>query len=227
MSTHWADGASAASAVFGAVTAAIALRIAALGNRATERSNEIAQAANRAADAANRTAEAVARIEQQRWHIELTPQFDITLTGDSGDRAKLHIYLSGPDHLGQLDEVLVRVEDDDMLHEARPGDPDVTQDDYDNFVWGPFRFPFGADGADRAGQTIAPFSLSVGKGRPLAMERTRPGHWMRGRSQEQWQSQYRGHPVRLVLTCRRGDEEWILARPVDQPPAPPEFHSWA
>lgn len=43
---------------------------------------------------------------------------------------------------------------------------------------------------------------------------------MTGTTQEQWQDQYRGHSVRLVITCRVGDEEWMLARPCQQQPSP-------
>lgn len=207
MPIHWSDGTSAITAVFAAVTAGFALK-------AAYKNNDIGESANS-------TAEALARIERERWHTERTPQFDITWTEEQGDRAKLLIYLSGPDQLGQLDEIRVRVGDDDMLHEAREGDPEVSQEDYDNFVWGPYRFPHGSDGADVHGRTVAPFQLSVGRGRPLVMERTRPGHWMRGTTPEQWQRRYSGYPVRLILTCRRGDEEWVLARPVDQPPGRP------
>jgi hypothetical protein len=211
MSIDWSGWTSTLATAFAAVTSAIALRLG-------RRSNDLSVTANQAAASANQTAEAVARIERERWHVERTPHFDIRLGRPEGNRAPLHIYLSGPDHLGQLDEIKIRIDDDDMQHEARPGDPEVTQADYDNFVWGPYRFPHGADGADIHGKTVAPFQLDVGRGRPLSMERTRPGHWMRGTTQENWEQKYRGHPVRLILTCRRGDEEWVLARPVDQPP---------
>lgn len=211
------DVLNTAAAVSSAIAAGASWLVAVRANKVAREANAAAAQANQAAESANLTAEALARIERERWHTELTPQFDIRLARPEGDRIRLHIYLSGPDHLGQLDEIRVRVDGDDMLHEARPGDPEVTQEDYDNFVWGPYRFPYGSDGADVHGQTIAPFQLDVGRGKPLVMERTRPGRWMRATTPERWRQKYQHHPVRLVLTCRRGDEEWVLARPVDQP----------
>jgi hypothetical protein len=50
----------------------------------------------------------------------------------------------------------------------------------------------------------------------LSLERTRAGHWM-SITPDQWREQREG-PVRLKITSRRGDEEWILLRDVQ--PAP-------
>ncbi|WUD70412.1 hypothetical protein OG937_45185 [Streptomyces sp. NBC_00510] len=94
---------------------------------------------------------------------------------------------------------------------------DVTQAEIDAHVWGPFKFVHGADGADAHGRSVASFALTVGRGRPFAMVRTDPGHWMGTRTRDQRQEEYRGHPVRLRITCRRGAEEWALARQVPKP----------
>ncbi|NEE58393.1 hypothetical protein G3M55_79370 [Streptomyces sp. SID8455] len=40
---------------------------------------------------------------------------------------------------------------------------------------------------------------------------------MRGKTQGVWQGEYVGQPIRLVLTCRRGDREWVLARQLENP----------
>jgi hypothetical protein len=175
----------------------------------------------KAARRANATADTVARIEQNRWHAELTPQFDLTLTETGGGTARLTVHLNGPDELGRLDDVWVSVGNDDMDHAITHGDGRLTQEDLDAFVWGPFRFRAGIDGADADGRGAAPFPLLVGRGRPLAMERTRPGLWMTGKTQEAWQQENVGNPVRIVITCRRGEELWAVARRVDNPPYQP------
>ncbi|WP_155059114.1 hypothetical protein [Streptomyces blattellae] len=69
----WADGLSAVSALAGVVTAFIALRI-------SRTANEAARQSNRAADQANATADSVAEVERERWHHEMTPRFDVTIT---------------------------------------------------------------------------------------------------------------------------------------------------
>ncbi|MCG0066281.1 hypothetical protein L0F81_23820 [Streptomyces tricolor] len=168
-----------------------------------------------------KTAEAVARIERQRWHADLTPQFDISIERSESGRAALSIRLVGPLPLGRLDEIAVRiVSSDDMDRTARlPGGP--TQEDLDAQVWGPCRFTHGADGADENGQTVAPFSLSVGTGRPFSIERTRPPHWQEGPDVERrWRDEWLNAPMRLVITCTREEfEPWVVPCDVEVPTA--------
>ena len=171
-----------------------------------------------AARRSNTTAEAVARIERERWHAELTPQFDLDLIDTGNSQALLRVHLSGPDALHHLDEIVITVGDDDMDHTVANPSGNVTQAEVDAFVWGPFRFTPHVNGADEHGRGPEAFSLNVGTGRPLAMQRTRPGRWMEGKSQGMWQGENVSNPIRLVLTCRRGDEEWVIARHLENPP---------
>ncbi|WP_328584954.1 hypothetical protein [Streptomyces sp. NBC_00370] len=197
MSAHWNDTLSTIGGLAGAAAAV---------------------AAWRAATKANATADTVARIERDRHHAELAPQFDIGFVETSETRAKLAIHLSGPDQLGHLTSITASVGNDDAEHVLASPGLDVTQEGVDAFVWGPFRFQPDADGADRNGRAVAPVSLLVGRGRSFAMERTRPGHWMTGKTFERWQENYRNEPVRLILTCRRDDEEWVVTRRIPNPP---------
>jgi hypothetical protein len=50
----------------------------------------------------------------------------------------------------------------------------------------------------------------------LGLSRTRPGHWMGATTPGQWQREHDG-PVRLQITCRRGDEQWVLPRETQVP----------
>ncbi|TKA01990.1 hypothetical protein [Actinacidiphila oryziradicis] len=171
----------------------------------------------KAAHRSSATADAVARIERERWHADLTPQFDITLAQTGASVAYLTVHLEGPDHLRELDEVTIAVGNDDMEHTALHPGPRATQADYDAFVWGPYRFQPRTDGADEHGRSPSPFPLVVGRGRPFFMEHTRPGGWMIGTTEEMWQQEHANQPVRLILTCRRGHEEWVIARSLDNP----------
>ncbi|MFJ8049842.1 hypothetical protein [Streptomyces luteogriseus] len=168
------------------------------------------------------TAETVARVERQRWHADLTPQFNITIERGEGDRATLSVRLAGPVPLLHLDEITVRiVSSDDMDRTARlPGGP--TQEELDAQVWGPYRFTHGADGADANGHTVAPFPLRVGAGRPFSIERTRPPRWQEGPDTERhWRDQWLNAPMRLVITCRRDEfEPWVVPCEVEVPEAP-------
>jgi hypothetical protein len=175
-----------------------------------------------AARRANATAEAVARIERERWHADLTPQFTVSLERVGRDRAKMSVRLIGPLPLHHLDGVGVKVvQSDDMSYTARlAGGP--TQEQLDAQVWGPLRFVPGVDGADASGQTIPPFPLRVGAGRPLALERTRPPRWQVGDDRNaRWRDQWLNKPLRLVITCRRnGFDPWEVPCEVDVPEAP-------
>ncbi|MFF7870510.1 hypothetical protein ACFZCT_29125 [Streptomyces qaidamensis] len=166
-----------------------------------------------------KTAETVARVERQRWHADLTPQFNITIERGEGDRATLSVRLAGPVPLRRLDEIAIRiVSSDDMDRTARlPGGP--TQEELDAQVWGPYRFTHGADGADTDGRTVAPFALEVGTGRPFSIERTRPPRWQEGPDAERhWRDQWVNAPVRLVLTCTREEfEPWVVPCEVEVP----------
>lgn len=169
-----------------------------------------------------KTARTVARIEQDRWHAELLPQFQISIERAEGDRATLSVRLVGPLPLCHLDEIRMEiVQSDDMARLASlPGGP--TQEELDAQVWGPLRFTHGADGADVNGKTVAPFSLEVGKGRPFSIERTRPPAWQPGPdATSHWRDQWLNTPMRLVLTCRQeGFKLWTVPFEVEVPEAP-------
>ncbi|MEU0198490.1 MULTISPECIES: hypothetical protein [unclassified Streptomyces] len=175
----------------------------------------------RAAARSAKTADTVARIERQRWHADLTPDFKITIERGEGDRATLSVRLIGPVPLKRLDEIAIQiVSSDDMDRTARlPGLP--TQEDLDAQVWGPCRFSHGADGADINGQTVAPFSLRVGAGRPFSIEQTRAPHWQEGQDVDrQWRDEWLSRPMRLVITCRREEfEPWVVPYDVEVPQA--------
>lgn len=200
MSIPWGDIATFSTAALSAVAAAGAWR-----------------AAHRSA----KTAKTVARIEQERWHADLTPQFDIAIERGEGNQT-LSVRLVGPLPLLRLDEIRIEiVQSDDMSYTARtPGPP--TQDELDAQVWGPLQFTHGADGADHNGKTVAPFALEVGKGRPFSIERTRPPYWQQGDDRDaRWRDQWLNTPMRLVLTCQRaGFGVWVVPCEVEVPQSP-------
>ncbi|NEC22615.1 hypothetical protein [Streptomyces parvus] len=171
----------------------------------------------RAAERSAKAAASLTRIEEERWQSDLTPQFDLRLIETGNGHALLSVHLNGPDPLRHLDHIAIEVGDDDRdIASVTPGSG-VTRADLDNFVWGPFKFSYGANGTDEHGRGPEPFPLEVGMGTRRAMQRTHPGFWMEGKSQGMWQGEYVGQPIRLVLTCRRGDRQWILARQLENP----------
>ncbi|QIY94197.1 hypothetical protein HEP87_09280 [Streptomyces sp. S1D4-11] len=154
-----------------------------------------------AAHRSAKTADTVARIEQDRWHADLLPRFQITIEHAEGDRATLSVRLVGPLSLCHRDEIRLKVVPSDGLSRLR--------------------FTPGADGAGVAGQTVAPFSLQVGTGRPFSLERTRAPLRQRGEDRDRrWRDDWLNKPRRLVLTCgREGFKTWTVPCEVAVPEA--------
>lgn len=198
MNVPWSDVASISAAALSAVAAVGAWK---------------------AAHRSNATADAVASIEQKRWQADLTPMFDVKIKRSDGSRATLDVQLIGPLPLGSLDEVSISIanSDDAVRDDRLAGSP--SQEELDAQVWGPYRFTFGANGADVDGRTVKPFALAVGRGRPLSIEQTRPPHWQEGQDRvDRWQTQWGWMPIKLVLRCRKaGFEPWIVPCDVELP----------
>ncbi|MET7902597.1 hypothetical protein ABZS86_14410 [Streptomyces sp. NPDC005355] len=203
----WADGLSAVSALAGAVTAFIALRI-------SRTANEAAHQSNRAADRANATADSVAEVERERWHHEMTPRFDVTITrlGSGSDQASLLLTFEGPPALERLDAVEIEIRDDGYTHgSGLAGGP--SQQDIDETIWGPYRFKPGIDGASTNGRKVPAAAMELGEWRKLALEQSFAPAWTDG---AYWRNQYAGAPVRLWVRCRReGHQPWVLTYNVD------------
>jgi len=162
----------------------------------------------------------VRAIEQDRRHEELTPEFEITCTvrKTASDSADLRVSLTGGS-LDYLDEVVITILDEAGRDHWARGLPDgVAQEEAEAFVWGPWEFSTGASSQVVSSRetTPRPYSRVSGKNWDLlSLTPTWPGHWMTGTSQDSWQKQYRDHPVRLLITCRRkGYEPWFVQRDV-------------
>jgi hypothetical protein len=159
-------------------------------------------------------ATALTAIEMDRRRDELAPEFEITCTvrTRAADIADLRIVLAGG-RLERLDAVTVTILDEVGKEHWACGLPDgVTQEEAEEFVWGPWEFNTGAS-AQVVGNRESrprPYSRVSGKNWDLlSLQPTRPGRWM-SISQEEWRKQWRGQPVRVLLTCHRdGYEPWF------------------
>lgn len=209
-----------------AVGAAGTVVAAAIAAWAARQSHDAAVQANSAAVQANTAAGLLASIERGRRHDEIAPVFDLKSTETGGEDASLHVTLAGGG-LERLDEVTFTILDEaGKEHWSGRLPPGVTQEEAEAFVWGPWEFNTNASvqiATNRVSQTRA-YSRVTGKNWDLLpLQRTRPGHWMSTYSQPQWQGGYEGHPIRLLITCRReGYEPWPLLQEVATGPGPEE-----
>jgi hypothetical protein len=94
----------------------------------------------------------------------------------------------------------------------------LTQEEAEAFVWGPWEFnTWASEQVVSTRQTVAQtYSLVTGKSWDLlALNRTRPGHWMTGTTQDNWRKQYADQPLRLLIACRlEGHPIWIVPKEV-------------
>jgi hypothetical protein len=183
MSIHWSDGTNAIAATASAVAAV---------------------AAWFAARRSNTTAETVARIERDRWHTELTPEFDVTATalGPGTNKASLHITLKKPTGLPGLTKGILRIRDDGYVHQPLGF---VTQEMIDATIYGPYRFEPGISGASADGRTVTSRPIGLGDWDKFALERTLPDHV----DQDVWHSTYDNALIRLSIECHAdGHKPW-------------------
>jgi hypothetical protein len=164
-----------------------------------------------AASAGQQAVEAkkVAAIEQRRFHAALTPKIELTCKArdKSGSQAELALELTGPAGLDRLDQVRVRIRDD-QPRQPTPGSLQAEQH-WDEVIWGPYRIKSGLRDTDPYGREHGPFPLPKNEPCPIPLEHSFAPPWQQ--DWQSWRDQYQNAPVRLEITCiREGQEPWVL-----------------
>ena len=175
-----------------------------------------ARKAARHADESAGAAMTIVEVEQRREHRDLFPQVEISCVRKPGHTLfELIVRLKGPDALDHLDRFTVTIRDDGQARTPSAGS-DVTQQELDEQIWGPYLLkPYGG-GADGFGRASVPRPLAVGEQWSWYLLPTSPPRWVT--DPNSWTQQYASEPVRLALTCERdGYEPWILRREIPQP----------
>jgi hypothetical protein len=198
-------------------------RSAQAAERSAVDSSRSADAAERSAEAATRAADAAAvtaKLDTDRRHSELTPQFRITCQPGGQDGLRMMIFLAGPPELERLDALAVTIRDDHPWRaQGSPIAGGPTPEQVAGQIWGRYRFIPGTGpgaspvkdipGADPAGRTTHTTGLPVGEELPFDLEPTYPPSWAQW-TQEGWR-QAVGPMLRLELECRReGWAPWVL-----------------
>ena len=160
-------------------------------------------------------------IERRREHEALQPTFEVTLDVAESDRdiarPKLQIRLTGPVELGRLNNVSVKIRDD----QVRGGSPlagGPSGEEVAEYVWGPYRFRPGVDHADSLGRTAELGPLAVDEVHQLQLQRTQAPPWYSG-GQAAWEEKYPTHAdVRVTVVCTRDKyEPWEIPMTVALP----------
>ncbi|MFJ4633712.1 hypothetical protein [Streptomyces sp. NPDC088847] len=181
-----------------ALVAAIVAAVAAVGSWKAARNSD-------------KAAETMSRIEQQRLHTDLTPDFRCTIVAnDACSTAMLLVHLEGPPGLLSHDTVEITVSiRNDSPH--RGGGPQLAGTESPETVrahiWGPWKFS--ADGRDDTGRTVAAQQLAVGEWTRYALTPTTPPPWSTS-GMDGWRRDYANQPVRLSITSRSQGNEWTV-----------------
>jgi hypothetical protein len=140
-----------------------------------------------------------------------TPRFQITCQPHGDDGMFLWLTLVGPSTLDRVDEITLRVLDDQRRAPSGiVGGP--TAEEITAVVWGPWRFPPGLDNIGEYGRTATvAHPLEMGERTRLFMERTLPPKW--NTDLRWWRRDYANAALRLLIMCRRDEVEWRV--PVD------------
>ncbi len=156
---------------------ALTILLAVLGFLATGTGAVAAVGSWRSSRNSDRAATTLAEIERNRWHSELTPQFDITCyrSADS-PAATLRVTLTGPDGLDRVDSVEVTIRNNRRLVPT-PIANGPSLEDLAAVIWGPLRFVPGVNGADRLGRAVPAFPIDRQETVLRAMEESFPPHW--------------------------------------------------
>jgi hypothetical protein len=213
-----------ASTLWAAIGAVGTLATAGVAALAANQSRHSTRLANAAAASASQAAEALVAIERGRRHEELKPEFDIMCNRQDREHAELRIELTGGT-LDTWDEVTVTILDEaDKERWGARLPADVSQQEAEAFVWGAWEFLEAAAMQILSNRQSKPRPYSRPSGKNwdrLPLTPTRPGRWMTTVNQEQWQEEFVGKPIRLLITCRcEGYDPWHLLREVDVPPMP-------
>jgi hypothetical protein len=159
----------------------------------------------------------LADIERRREHREMFPHVEITVERDPGATTRqLVVFLKGPDVLDHLDSFRVEIRDDGQDRSSRSAGSNVSQEEIERQIWGPYRLRPSAGGADEWGRQSNPRPLTVGERWIWYLEKTPAPTWMT--DPNSWEQQYAGKPIRLTLYCEReGFDPWILRREIPRP----------
>jgi hypothetical protein len=150
------------------------------------------------------------KIERQRQHTSLEPEFDVDLRTRTEDLWQLSLLLEGPAGLDRLDELIVTVRNDRPDRApATAGEP--TQEQIDQQVWGPLQFREGIEN-QHGPRTASWRNLERGERAVFLMQYTSPPPWSTG-SPVDWRVDHGYDKARLTLTCRRkGYQPWTIPR---------------
>jgi hypothetical protein len=210
-----------------ALIVAIASALAALGavwfaRRLDRTAKEAREALRRSMLASEKRTE----LESDRRKHELTPRFRVTMDwsplvkGDWPSRIKkaselprLTLLLLGPNELGRLDRLTVRIRDDSQWR-SRQVPIRATQEQFAKQVWGPYRVnkllsPQGSN-VDPIGRMISTDRMPVGESLTFFLWPTEPPPWWANRSSTKW-NQKMGTVLRLQLEAQGKEGEiWTL-----------------
>lgn len=171
----------------------------------------------KAAEISARATEKLAAIEQSRQHDDLRPELEMACHATVMDEAQLSIHFVGPQSLDGLEDVTVRIREEDG--KPQPG-PMHTEESLAKAYWGPYIFKAGITGVNENRTAFGPFALRKDETVTLGLAAPPFPSW--NTNAQYWRSRFADAPLRLAITCRaEGYKPWniVCAIPVQADPA--------
>lgn len=156
---------------------------------------------------ANEAARKMAKIDEERRHRELTPQFQFDWDILNPPFQRLGIKLVDPIDIQHLDRVTLTIRDSKKHHGKYSGTR--TQEEIDSCIWAPLRFSPGLEGTSQDGRVaICPelvkldvFHFQLGK--------TSVAPWT---TEDWWKEYVWSLPIKIDILCElSGYRNWNLS----------------
>ena len=163
-----------------------------------------------AAFLSNGTSKSVAKLEHDRRHSELTPQFEVACESLGQENLRLVLWLRGPAGLSQIDSLKVSIRDDKRMLPSPGGSP--TQKEIEGHIWAPWRFTPAVDNASFDGRSVPYLNLKLGDKAVFQLEKSPRGSWMIDAGPgEWWRPIGISSSIKISIYCEtKGFEPWTV-----------------
>ena len=152
----------------------------------------------------NRTSKTIAKIEKDRRHSELTPQFDVFLVNTRPDNHELTLWLRGPAGLDNIDSLTISIRDNKRMGASASGSP--TEQEVAKQIWAPRRFSPQIDGASSDGRSVPYLDLRLGDQAKFQLEKTPAPPWATHNGpNEWWESLGISRSIKISIRCENAE----------------------
>lgn len=152
----------------------------------------------------NGTSKSIAKIEKDRRHSELTPEFEVFCQQIGTGNHELTLWMRGPAGLDKIDSLTISIRDNKRMAPSPSGQP--TKEEVAKQLWAPRRFTPGVDGASIDGRSVPYSDLKLGDEVKFQLEKTPCPPWMTHNGpNEWWESLGISRSIKISIRCENAE----------------------